>query len=320
MKLVSIIIPTYNRAHLISETLDSVLAQTYTNWECIVVDDGSTDNTDEVLEAYVQKDARFKYFHRPDIHKPGGNGARNYGFLQSKGEYVNWFDSDDVMLPEKLETQVTLLHNTTFDYTICQTLMYDKVAQKALGLRCKRIVSESIFEDYITFKIFWLTQAPLWRRSFLEEYQLSFNESLKQSQDYDFHIKVLEVSQHYNYTHAPLVQVNVHDTNMSKSMVVDNEKLKSNLCVKDYLLTQSKVQISTNAKRTLYNHILEIYRQAVLSRSLKKVSIVMPYLIKHVSALQLSFAKQCKLLSVLFSGTVVYLLLGKGYQLLKINV
>ncbi len=58
--LVSIIIPTYNRAHLIHETLDSVLAQTYTNWECIVVDDGSSDNTEEVLESYINKDFRFQ--------------------------------------------------------------------------------------------------------------------------------------------------------------------------------------------------------------------------------------------------------------------
>ncbi len=74
--LVSIIIPTYNRAHLIGETLDSVLAQTYTNWECIVVDDGSTDATDELMAKYCAKDARIRYYHRPDLHLSGGNGAR----------------------------------------------------------------------------------------------------------------------------------------------------------------------------------------------------------------------------------------------------
>ena len=63
--LISIIIPTFNRAHLIGETLDSVLAQTYPNWECIIVDDGSTDTTDEVVGEYVKKDSRFLYHHRP---------------------------------------------------------------------------------------------------------------------------------------------------------------------------------------------------------------------------------------------------------------
>src|SRR5690606_34809029 len=104
--LVSIIIPTYNRAHLISETLDSVLAQTYTNWECIVVDDGSTDATEALLHDYMEKDKRFQYHKRPVNHLPGGNGARNYGFNQSQGEFIQWFDSDDLMVSEKLELQV----------------------------------------------------------------------------------------------------------------------------------------------------------------------------------------------------------------------
>lgn len=77
--LVSIIIPTYNRAHLIGETLDSVMAQTYTNWECIVVDDGSTDNTAELLVVYCNKDNRFQYHHRPKDRPKGANAYRNYG-------------------------------------------------------------------------------------------------------------------------------------------------------------------------------------------------------------------------------------------------
>ena len=94
--LVSIIIPTYNRAHFIGETLESVIAQTYENWECIVVDDGSTDYTDELMEYYCKKDTRIQYHHRPDIKPRGANACRNYGFGVSKGEYINWFDSDDL--------------------------------------------------------------------------------------------------------------------------------------------------------------------------------------------------------------------------------
>ncbi|WP_417872512.1 glycosyltransferase family 2 protein, partial [Xanthomarina gelatinilytica] len=90
--LVSIIIPTFNRAHLLGETLDSVLTQTYANWECLVVDDGSTDATEALVQTYIQKDSRFQYQKRPDRHLPGGNGARNYGFELSKGEFIQWFD------------------------------------------------------------------------------------------------------------------------------------------------------------------------------------------------------------------------------------
>src|SRR5690606_31765965 len=125
--LVSIIIPTYNRAHLIGEALDSVVAQTYPNWECIVVADGSTETTDELLNTYCDTDARCKYVHIPDTHKPGGNGARNYGLKKAIGEFVIFFDSDDLMTPNHLEIKMNALQNTDFDYVITKTKYFDRL-------------------------------------------------------------------------------------------------------------------------------------------------------------------------------------------------
>ncbi len=108
-KLVSIIIPTYNRAHLIGETLDSILAQTYPHWECIIVDDASTDSTAEIVEAYVLKDSRFRYYHRPTDRPKGASVCRNYGFELSEGDYLQWLDSDDIIGPNKIHVQLTAL-------------------------------------------------------------------------------------------------------------------------------------------------------------------------------------------------------------------
>lgn len=124
LPLVSIIIPTYNRAHIIGETLDSIIAQTYTNWECIVVDDGSTDDTDEVLKKYIQKDGRFRYLKRPENRKRGGNAARNYGFENSIGDYIQWFDSDDYMMVDKLESQINDLIQSSYKISICSGVRY----------------------------------------------------------------------------------------------------------------------------------------------------------------------------------------------------
>lgn len=107
--LVSIIIPTYNRGGLIGETLDSVLAQTYENWECIIVDDGSTDFTEELLLFYSEKDPRIKYHHRPKNKERGANVCRNYGFKLSQGEYIQYLDSDDLISQSKIEEQMILL-------------------------------------------------------------------------------------------------------------------------------------------------------------------------------------------------------------------
>ena len=100
MSIVSIIIPSYNQGPYLAEALESVLAQTYTNWECIIVDDGSHDNTAEVAKSYCEKDARIKYLYQENS---GVSAARNNGVAHSKGEYILPLDGDDKIAPEFLE-------------------------------------------------------------------------------------------------------------------------------------------------------------------------------------------------------------------------
>ena len=101
-----VIIPIYNRAHLIEETIQSITAQTYTNWECIIVDDGSTDKTEQTIAEYSVKNKNIQFYKRPDHLVKGANSCRNYGFTLAKGEFINWFDSDDVMQPTFLEERL----------------------------------------------------------------------------------------------------------------------------------------------------------------------------------------------------------------------
>lgn len=103
--LVSIIVPTYNRGHIIGETVQSVIDQTYENWELLVVDDGSEDGTKDAVGKF--QDARIKYF---GLEHSGVIGkVRNYGIKAARGEYVAFLDSDDVWLAHKLEYQLSLL-------------------------------------------------------------------------------------------------------------------------------------------------------------------------------------------------------------------
>ncbi|WP_460546036.1 glycosyltransferase family 2 protein [Echinicola sediminis] len=104
--LVSILIPNYNKAPYLRDTLDSVLNQTYQNWECIIVDDRSTDGSWEVLLDYQDKDNRFKIFKRPDHLHKGGNVCRNYAFQLSSGDFIQWLDSDDILDNRKIEAQI----------------------------------------------------------------------------------------------------------------------------------------------------------------------------------------------------------------------
>ena len=103
-KLVSIITPTYNCAKFIAKTIDSVKAQTYKNWEMIIVDDRSQDNTREIVEEYVKDDPRIQY-HLLEVNS-GAAVARTTAMKLAKGSYMAFLDSDDIWTPDKLERQI----------------------------------------------------------------------------------------------------------------------------------------------------------------------------------------------------------------------
>ena len=180
--LVSIIIPTYNRAHLIGETLDSVLAQTYQNWECIVVDDGSTDNTDDVLAQYLRKDSRFQYYHRPTDRLPGGNAARNYGFELSRGDFIQWFDSDDLMTHEYISARI-FSENNTYEVLIINGR---RISQKGILLKHNNLKNHNnLYTDYVLKNSEILTPGIMFKRRCLEGYDL-FCENMLRSQEVEF--------------------------------------------------------------------------------------------------------------------------------------
>ncbi|HLF46453.1 MAG TPA: glycosyltransferase family A protein [Chitinophagaceae bacterium] len=97
----SVIIPTYNRAHLITETIDSILDQTYPYFEILIIDDGSTDNTKQIIESGYSNEKKIIYFYKQNEER---GAARNFGLKQAKGDYTVFLDSDDLMLSPYLET------------------------------------------------------------------------------------------------------------------------------------------------------------------------------------------------------------------------
>ncbi|MFM7457050.1 MAG: glycosyltransferase [bacterium] len=106
--LISIVIPSYNQAKYIAYNLDSILAQTYRNFEIIFIDDGSKDNTAEILKSYSEKDSRIKYFYQNNSERAV---ARSHGISKASGKYICLVDSDDTWLPHKLETQLAVMEN-----------------------------------------------------------------------------------------------------------------------------------------------------------------------------------------------------------------
>lgn len=114
--IVSIIMATYNRAHYIFETLKSIQAQTFQDWECLIIDDGGSDNTKDVIAEFLKEDSRFKFLKRPETYLKGLPGCRNYGLDLAKGDYIIFFDDDDIAHPQNLDLCVKELSNNNISF------------------------------------------------------------------------------------------------------------------------------------------------------------------------------------------------------------
>ena len=121
-KLVSIVTPTYNCELFISLTIKSVLDQTYDNWEMLIIDDYSTDNTSLKVYEFMKNDRRIQY-HKLDSNQ-GAAMARNYGVERAKGEFIAFLDSDDLWSPEKLEKQISFMETNNYNFTCTD---YDQI-------------------------------------------------------------------------------------------------------------------------------------------------------------------------------------------------
>ena len=120
--LVSIIMPAYNAENFISESIESVIGQTYTNWELIIVDDGSTDNTRNVVHRYINQDSRIHYFFQENARQAK---ARNKGIKNSKGDIIAFLDADDLWLPLKLELSLKEFYNGQQDVLFTDSYIFN---------------------------------------------------------------------------------------------------------------------------------------------------------------------------------------------------
>ena len=226
MKKVSIIIPNFNRAHLIGETLDSIIGQTYLNWECIIVDDHSTDHSLEVIQKYVDKDARFTLASRPDDRSKGANACRNYGFELSAGDYINWFDSDDLMTPNHIQLLVAELLNHKVDFAVGDSQNFiegkgftDKPYQ------FDRETAQITARDFGMQRIGWITDDFLAKKQVLTT--THFNENFRTAGDeYNYFTQLLHKNNNGVFVNSILTHRRVHDDALTSTKALT--KLQEN--------------------------------------------------------------------------------------------
>lgn len=308
---ISLIIPTYNRANLIAETLQSVINQTYSNWECIIVDDGSSDNTEQVVNNFIDKDARISYYKRPENRPKGANACRNFGFEKSTGDIINWLDSDDLLASNHFEIHLENHKNPEVDCVVSRAKTFGLNPNETMGFWSNIIPKNEPWKDMVCGAISWATPTVTWKRSVLKN--KPFCETLQSSQEWFFHTSMLLNNTTFKITDSDTIKVRRHDERIGKSE--SPQKFRSRF------LSRLMVYKNLSSSKKL-NNLLEFHLFRIMLNALKK-SAFHGYL---SNVLFMSFSLlRCGINSIYWKqiyravvfGVPVYLFFKKGETLFK---
>jgi glycosyltransferase involved in cell wall biosynthesis len=218
MVKVSVIIPAYNGDRYIGEAIDSILAQTYDDYEIIVVDDGSTDNTAQVVQQYGEQ---IQYFSQTN---QGVAASRNLGLTAAKGEYIAFLDQDDLFLPQKLLSQVTLLEkNPSLGMANSGWQIVDQQGQVKAAVKPWEKIPQLKLADLIIWKPVFLG-AMLFRHSWLKR-SGGFDTTLEQTPDVDLVLRLAVLGCAAAWVEQTTVKYRQHDGNASNNTLLQAQEL-----------------------------------------------------------------------------------------------
>lgn len=180
--LVSVIMPSYNTAKYISQSIESVIAQTYQNWELIIVDDCSTDNTDEVVSQYFG-DKRIRYF--KNEKNSGAAISRNYALREAQGRWIAFLDSDDLWHPEKLEKQIAFMLKNNYKFTYTDYMIQLNGEWLPYIYYGPDVINKRKMKDYCYFS----TITVIYEREYVGLIQI---EPIRKNNDYAMWLRIIE--------------------------------------------------------------------------------------------------------------------------------
>jgi len=187
-KLISIVTPNFNKSEFISETINSVINQTYSNWELIFVDDGSIDNSIDVINSFVENDNRIRLLKRDRLPK-GGSTCRNIGLQHAKGDFVIFLDSDDLLIKSALENRIKEIERDKgFDFVVFPMGTFYKEIGDSKSVWIPP--SKKHLSKFLSHDLPWSVMQPIWRKDFLLSIN-GFDEEFPRLQDVEMHTRAL---------------------------------------------------------------------------------------------------------------------------------
>ncbi len=185
--MISIIIPNYNKSQFLAETINSVKKQTYDNWEAIIIDDCSSDNSVDIIEKLISNDNKFSL--KVNFSNKGANYSRNLGIKEAKGDFIIFLDSDDILSNDCLKNRIEFFRESSnIDFAVFCMGSFNEVIGDNTFLWNK--FEGNLVKRFLSHDLPWAIPSLLWKKSSLEMLK-GFDESFKRYQDVELHIRAM---------------------------------------------------------------------------------------------------------------------------------
>ncbi len=271
MPMVSIITPVYNRQNFIAEAIQSVINQTWTDWEMLIIDDGSTDSTVQIVKDFVRTDRRIKLLFRTREPK-GAATCRNIGIEHASGDYIIFLDSDDLLRPFALEQRLRAFRIfSDADFLVFQTEKFHGSPENIVGIwreiNNKNISTQYIISQYLKGKPIWQTSGPIWKRKSIIQHNIFFDQNTNPWDDVDFNLQALIKGLKYKilFNYPPDVLYRLHNNESLSQHGYTKEQRKNQIY---FLKKHYKTLYHYNQHNIFRDDIFDLYKK-LLKKNLK---------------------------------------------------
>lgn len=249
--LITVVIPTYNRSDVLRRTIKSVLKQTYKNFELLIVDDGSTDDTEEFLQDNFLHNSRINLVKRPEDRPKGANACRNIGFEKAEGKFIALLDSDDKWEPCHLSSCISIAQSCD-GFKGCYSGAIIKKINANKKRKSRKLKPEETHLDFLLTDGFAPTPSLFMDKS--AALNVKFDENLQRHQDWDFFIRF---GQKYSWVFNDQINVSIHWPNDNVTRKIDFAS-----CIAFY----QKYRNQISHKETAVKYLRSMYNIAVMQK------------------------------------------------------
>lgn len=282
---ISVIVPCYNQEKYLDDTLKSVKKQTHSNWECIIVDDGSTDNSQAIAKTYCDSDPRFIYLFKQN---GGLSSARNFGLGQVSGKYIQLLDADDLIKPEKFAEQ--LIDLQLCQISICDYFSFvDGTNDAAPHRYLSPFLSELNYKLEIITDWEYKKSIPchtvLFEKKLVDKYNLRFNEQLPNHEDWVFWVQLFYYSKAIKNNKGAFALYRIHKGSMSYDFKLMREGfLKAAKILQGFFKIEKEKELFKASKekyKEVYNKTKVPFLKKIKSRVYSKLVYIYKYVRKN---------------------------------------